>query len=119
MPSKEDHVKKAAGNERFALSISLTRQAGIDWALVVIFYAAVHYVEAYLAKGGQHLRSHTTRDKVVARDATLKHIYSEYHELKFYGFTARYEMYGFTADDFRKEAMTSFMRIKNFIDPLL
>lgn len=70
----------------------LTDQTRIDWALVILFYAALHYVEAYLATVGQHQRSHTTRDNVVARDPNLKKIFSEYQDLKFYGNNARYEV---------------------------
>ena len=92
MPSKQEHITKAEGNATFALSLELTSQPRIDWALVALFYAALHYVEAYLATQTVHLRSHTARDSVVAREPILKKIFSQYQDLKFYGFTARYEM---------------------------
>ena len=57
------------------MSLPLDNQARIDWASIILFYAALHYVEAYLAKMGQHLRSHTTRDLIVGKDSNLKKIY--------------------------------------------
>jgi hypothetical protein len=50
VPSKDEHIKKAEGNETFAASIQPDNQTQIDWTLVILFYAAVHYVEAYLDK---------------------------------------------------------------------
>ncbi len=79
--------------------MALDSQAKIEWALVIFFYAAVHYVEAYLADVGQHLRSHTTRDAFVGRDTYLRRIFSEYQDLKYYGYSARYEMSVFAASD--------------------
>ena len=64
MPSKLEHVTKADGNAAFALSLTLDNQTRIDWALVALFYAAMNYVEAYLATSNQDLRSHTTRDRM-------------------------------------------------------
>ena len=60
MPTQVEHTKKARENESFAISLGTATQASVNWKLVVLFYAAVHYVEAYLAKLNQHLRSHTT-----------------------------------------------------------
>jgi len=49
MPTKDEHVKKAVENEKFASSLDDGAQAGVNWKLVVLFYTALHYVEAYLA----------------------------------------------------------------------
>jgi len=51
MPAKDEHLAKARGNESFALSLPLNSNSGVDWALVALFYSAMHYVEAYLAMG--------------------------------------------------------------------
>ena len=99
MPSKADHLTKTEGNARFAMSLTLDDQPSIDWALVALFYSAMHHVEAYLATRGEHLRSHRTRDSVVGRDSKLKPIFADYQELKFYGYNARYEMLAFKARD--------------------
>ena len=78
----------------------------------------MHYVEAYLAAQNQHLRSHTTRDNAVGRDANLKKIFSEYQDLKFYGYNARYEPPLFTAKDVN-HALPQFETVKQHISALL
>ena len=83
-----------------------------------MFYAAVHFVEAYFADQGQHLVSHETRGNYVARDAKLRPIYKDYEDLKFYGFNARYEMMGFTRQDV-KDALPKAQAIKSHIQRLV
>jgi hypothetical protein len=118
LPTKEEHIQKAEGNEAFAISIEQDNQTRIDWTLVILFYAAVHYVEAYLAKHlGMHLRSHTTRDTYVGRESNLKKIFSPYQHLKFYGYNARYELYGFTVKD-TQAAVKDLAAIKTHLTPL-
>lgn len=119
MPSKQDHKTKADGNAAFALSLNLDSQTRIDWALIVLFYAAMHYVEAYLAAMSIHLRSHTTRDSYLGRDSNLRPIYAEYQDLKYYGYNARYEVCTFTANDVTDAAAKHFEKIKAQITPLL
>lgn len=119
MPAKPIHVAKAQGNEGFALSLSLDSQPKIDWALIALFYAAMHYVEAYLALTGQHLRSHTHRDNVVGRDKNLKKIFREYQDLKYYGYAARYEPPQFTSKSFTIDALPQFNILKAHISTLL
>lgn len=118
MPSRQEHVNKADGNAEFALSLPLSTQTQIDWALISLFYAALHYVEAYLAPTCHH-KSHQTRDSYIGRDSDLRRIYSEYQELKYYGFNARYEMCGFKLSDVRDNAASAFETIKAHIKPLL
>ena len=98
--------------------MTLENQAKIDWALVILFYAALHYVEAYLATVGQHLRNHAARDSFVGRDARLRAIFSEYQDLKYYGYNARYEMQGFTASNVT-DAAKSFAKVKTHIKAIL
>jgi hypothetical protein len=119
LPAKDEHLQKAEGNESFADSIQLTDQAHIDWKLVVLFYTAVHYVEAYLAKSlGAHTRSHTTRDSYVGKEVNLKKVFLSYSHLKFFGYNARYELYGFTAEDVR-DAIDDLSQIKALLLPLI
>jgi hypothetical protein len=119
VPSKFEHITKADGNAAFAMSLPLDSQTRIDWPLIALFYAAMHYVEAYLATLGQHVRSHTTRDTFLGRDANLRKIYSEYQDLKFYGYAARYEAFRFKAEDVTNQAAQHFATIKASLQPLL
>ena len=119
MPSKHEHITKAEGNASFAKSLSLDNQTRIDRALVVLFYAAMHYVEAYLATTRQHLRSHAVRDRVLGTEPELKKVFKEYQDLKFCGYNARYEMYAFTPDDVTYQALKDFETIKGHLQKFL
>lgn len=119
MPSKDQHVAKADGSAALALSLVLDNQSRIDWALVILFYAAMHYVEAYLAKSGVHLRSHTTRDNAMSRDSSLRKIFKEYSDLKYFGYNARYEISGFKPTDVTNTAAKHYAAIKTHLTPLL
>jgi arginine utilization protein RocB len=120
VPTKEQHVAKAEGNASFALSLTLDSTAKIDWALIALFYAALHYIEAYLAAtSGIHVRSHETRDRMVARESNLRKIFNEYSDLKYYGYNARYEISPFSAEDVQKHASNHFATIKKLLVPLL
>jgi hypothetical protein len=119
LPSRDEHVQKAEGNEAFADSIAGANQTQIDWKLIVLFYTAMHYVEAYLAKAwGQHVRSHTTRDSYISKEKDLKKIRTQYAHLKYYGYNARYEMDGFTAQDVQ-DAQADLATLKAGLLPLL
>lgn len=119
MPSKDQHVKKASENEVFAGRLDTHTQASINWKLIVLFYTALHYVEAYLAKAlNQHLHVHTTRDSVVNRETHLRAIRTEYAHLKYFGFNARYEADQFTAKDVA-DALGYLALVKSKITPLL
>jgi hypothetical protein len=119
LPSRDEHLAKAQGNETFSATITPEDQTRIDWTLVVLFYAAVHYVEAYLAMQlGIHARSHTMRDNYVAKDANLRKIYSSYQHLKYFGYNARYEVFRFTVRDIQ-EATNCLADIKTKLLPLL
>ena len=119
MPTKDEHVAKAQGNETFADSIDPTSQPRIDWKLVVLFYTAMHYVEAYMAKAmNMHLRSHTTRDSYISRETNLKKVRIDYAHLKYFGYNARYELDGFTIKDIQ-DAKTYLANLKAILLPLV
>jgi hypothetical protein len=119
VPTREQHIKKARENEAFAGTLDTASQASLNWKLVAMFYTAVHYIEAYLAKQlNQHLRSHTTRDNYVARESNLRNIRNQYSKLKYYGYNARYEPDQFTDRDV-KDAIGDLAHVKATITLLL
>jgi len=119
VPAKDVHLLKAERNEGFALSLPLDWQPRIDWALIALFYSAMHYVEAYFANRNTHIRSHTARDNAIGRDPNLRKIFAEYQDLKFYGYNARYEPPQFTAEDVIVGALPQFNIVKAHISTLL
>lgn len=75
-----------------ALAVSLP-DPFVDWAVVALFYAAVHYVEAHLAKNAPpvHSSNHEKRDNAITSSAVLKPLWKNYRELKNQSRLARYE----------------------------
>ena len=61
-----------------------------DWAVTGLFYAAVHYVMAYLATKGIHPVLHQVRNSHVHRDPFLNPLYIDYRELQNHSEDARY-----------------------------
>lgn len=98
--------------------MQLDSQTSIDWALVALFYAALHYVEAYLAPA-THVKSHETRDKYFSRDRNLRTVYTEYAELKYFGYNARYDVVPFKTNDVTEHVLKDFDSIRNHLSSLM
>ena len=83
MPSTNEHLAKAQGNKTFAYNLGVTTPTAIGWALTALFYSALHYVEAYNAKYGQHFSKHEdlsrARYRPVQYDAARLVEAKEYH----------------------------------------
>ena len=88
MPSRQQHLANAERNQR--LSIALQSGPHIEWAVAVLFYAALHLVEATLAPS-VHSPNHKTRNQTVQLDPRFHPIYRHYRELYYRSLDARYE----------------------------
>lgn len=88
MPDKDDHLAQADHNTEFYHSFD--RQNYSDWAATVLFYAGLHYIDAFLATLQIDPGSHDVRDRYMARLAQLRPISSHYFALKSSSRTARY-----------------------------
>ena len=88
MPPKEVHLKQSNHNEEFYYLISPNQFT--DWAVVVLFYSALHIVDAFLAIHGIHPGSHERRVKLVNTMHDLKPIADEFMILKDESELARY-----------------------------
>ena len=119
MPLKHDHLSKAKHDEEFVASLDLATTPYLDWAITALFYAALHYVEAYFATMKRHSPDHRTRDSAVQRDSRIRGIYSDYSELKNYSINARYYMTPFSESDVRKNLLVRLANIRARISPLL
>ena len=89
MPTADEHIKKAARNENFAEFLA-TKTKYIDWAVTMLFYAALHYVDAVLAASSIHPSKHAERKDAIERNDTVKRVYSEYRALETTSVNARY-----------------------------
>ncbi len=62
MPSRAEHEAKAQANERIAAQFHLADSDEVAWAVTILFYAALHYLEAYFDEtAGAHYSLHTDR----------------------------------------------------------
>ncbi len=90
MPNKQSHVDQARINEKAYQYLGGAEPPFVDWQVTSLFYAALQYVDAYLATKGIHPHDHRERDGWIARLAGLKQISSAYFELKDRSMDARY-----------------------------
>jgi hypothetical protein len=105
-------------NERLAVSLDLADPVQIDWAVIILFYSAVHQVEAYFATTGKHSKNHKHRDSGIEGDRNVRPIFKDYGFMKAYSVNARYLMPIFTSttvDNVKKR----LDNIKAHVAPLL
>lgn len=88
MSSKDEHLAQAVHNEDFVAEID---NPFFDWKLTGIFYAALQYVDAYLATRNLHPPDHGERTKYIHGDPKFRPIRFDYRDLKNESRTARYE----------------------------
>jgi hypothetical protein len=64
----------------------------VDWAIAMTFYAAPHYVDAYLAGKNMHPLNHAERDDEIENNGSISEIFKDYRRLKDMSRAARYEI---------------------------
>jgi hypothetical protein len=112
------HLQWAKNNEELAESFNLDDSFEVDWAIVILFYSAVHYVDAYLSSRTRRQPDHAGREQEIQSDVLLSTMWREYRELKRMSRDARYELAPFTELHFRK-ARILLGKIKDEILPRL
>ena len=118
MPTREEHVGKAEENEA-ALDLLRTLARHPGWQATLLFYAALHYVDAYLhATGvlgaGPHRRSHLRRLGLV--DLHLgSSLRSDFVMLQLASEQARYEAVPVTAEYVAALHQEPFTRIRTHV----
>lgn len=118
MPKKEQHLAIARHNEAFVASFDVATTSYRDWIVTGLFYAALHYVEAYFATQNYHSSDHRTRDTAIARFSETKKIYSDYSELKNHSINARYFGARFAEVDVTTNLLPCLNNIKGHLLPL-
>lgn len=116
MPSAGKHIARAENNEHFYDQFNLADTPFLDWALTTLFYAALHYVDASLARypgGGVHPQSHANRERLIALDGILRNIYSDYEELRNRSEDARYNIVDFSPAFVAMLRATEFQKIRS------
>lgn len=96
MPTTEQHLTQARNNERLALAWEETDP---EWAVTALFYAALHYVDAFFYLDGQinhkpdGFTSHRVRTTAVAQ--RLSFVYDHYQRLLDRSRKSRYDCIAF------------------------
>jgi len=112
LATKEEHLDKAAHNEKLAEVLSQT--AFLDWAVTVFFYSALHYAHVILAINGQHPTSHETTGPLVRKNTALKKIRPEYESMRIASRNARYYATEITAQHLA-DVRTDFNTLRTYI----
>lgn len=117
MPTTEQHLAQAATNERLALAWEATDP---EWAATALFYAALHYVDAFFYLDGQinqnpdSFRSHSIRDSEVAR--RLNPVFAAYKRLSDVSREARYDCIPFNTGRVQRLRESSLFPIKRHVE---
>jgi hypothetical protein len=117
VPDRAQHLSRAVGNEKLARSLDLDDVLQVDWAIVMLFYSALHYIDSFLAGKNKHPRNHDARDSEVESNGTLNQIYNDYRRLKDGSREARYEIPGYHKTQF-PQFERRFKNIKDHITSL-
>jgi hypothetical protein len=110
-----DHVKQAESNEKLASHLEKTPYA--DWRCTVLFYAALHYIQAYFGSQNPALvfERHSDRDTAILEDSQIKPIRRDYRALKDWSQNARYKMHKPSVSDFGTDIEPSLISIKRHL----
>jgi len=89
MPNEQSHLDLAKRNETFLQSINSSTFP--DWVVTVAFYAALHYIDAFLARRGRiEVKGHGTREDSIKLYPELFSTAIWYFQLKSASVRARY-----------------------------
>ena len=116
MPNLNQHLALAESNKRFAESIASLPVRFPGWETTVLFYSALHYVDAFLATQGIHPRNHDSRIESVK---SYIRSWEDYRHLYRLSLGARYNMASFTPAVADAVKAGPFRRVKDEILALL
>jgi hypothetical protein len=91
-------LSRAKQTEQLALALNRDLPVCIDWAVAMLFYSALHYIDAFLAGKNVHPMNHKQRDEEIERNGSLSGIYGAYRRLKDLVRAARYEIPNFAPE---------------------
>ncbi len=121
MPLKQEHLDKSVHAEHLALSLDIGVPGAIDWVITILFYSALHQVEAYFATKGIHHAGHggyLGRDTSVQNDTGTNPIAKAYFRMKIASINARYNAMTYSPEKIMK-MKADLDAIKTHIAPLL
>lgn len=116
MSTPAKHLGYADRNENFA-SLLDSQSSYYEWAIVGLFYSALHIVKAYVIKlRGKGFNSHSDRNSFVARETVLKKVFPEYKHLYLSSRAARYNSRRFSPQEYR-DHLDHLEKVENQVRP--
>lgn len=119
MPSRDNHLAQAKHNEAFLSGFDLGRTIFLDWAVTAIFYSALHYLRALMARHGYtNVSTYGDMDVAFDRLSVLKRrpdINDDWRSLKDDSWAARYNMWKPQGDEVVDLRDGELRRIRDFV----
>lgn len=121
MPNAQFHISKAERNEEFYQSCELDSSKFNEWAIVLLFYISMHYVDAVLSQDttlSQELRdpeNHFTRNRAISQCPGLSPIASMYLNLYHRSKDARYRIIHFPNGYLSRLKTISFEPVQGYL----
>ncbi|KYF76748.1 hypothetical protein BE17_44770 [Sorangium cellulosum] len=118
MADEATHLSQAAHNAAFLEAIDKERYP--DWAVTVVFYVALHYVDAFLARKGRHEpATHENRERLAKTFTELRRVVPQYLRLKSASVRARYHGEKPSAEDVQRLIDSPLAELRSRIEALL
>lgn len=113
-----EYFQKAEENR--SLSRKLSREVPVQrtWALVVAFYSAVHYVNAYAAKYNFDFQGHKARNQEIEQNPVFDSVRDDWGSLSEFGWNARYTCRTYSHADY-DECRDALERFRSALEPLI
>ena len=110
MALDDEFVRRAERNRSHLDEFDLDDTAYLDWAVIVAFYTALRWVDAYFSPNRP--TDHPERNAWVARDSHTRPIYREYRELHQLSVEARYGLREFEPDEVKALVANRLSRVE-------
>ena len=117
MPTSEQHRQKAEHNER--ASVDFEAGLYVDWAVTALFYAAVHWIDAYLVQYWPSPGNHADRFELMRRERAVRPIRALYQDLYQRSLDSRYNCEAFQIRDVQRLRQARFEPIRRHLEGLL
>lgn len=119
MATFTQHAQKAEHNEQLVSSVLSAGSTFLDWAVTGLFYSALHYCRAVMAKNGfTNVSTYAEMDQHFSVLAPLKRrpdIFQDYRQLKDDSRAARYDMWNPSLNEVNDLRKQEFARIRQFV----
>jgi hypothetical protein len=115
LASASDHLIQAKSNEELAGLLATIAYA--DWRCTVLYYASLHYLQAYFTglTPPRQFKTHAARDAAIQSDPDLIAIWRDYRSLEDWSRKARYDLSHPQASDFGTDITPSLKRINEHL----